>query len=88
MVTHSVALLPFWRVPLKAQGVMFDAVWPSDHIRQFRLEIAKTASGAEIDMVIRMPPSEIWAVEIKNGPAPKLDSYYSAICDDVRTNRK
>ena len=48
----------------------------------------RTAAGAEIDMVIRMPSSEIWAVEIKYGSAPKLGRHYSAICNDVGATRK
>ncbi|MFO7990470.1 MAG: DUF4143 domain-containing protein, partial [Desulfotignum sp.] len=48
----------------------------------------RTVAGAEIDMVIRMPSSEIWAVEIKYGSAPKLGKHYSKICDDVGATRK
>ena len=48
----------------------------------------RTAAGAEIDLVIKMPSSEIWAVEIKYGTAPKLGRQYSAICDDVGAVRK
>ncbi len=48
----------------------------------------RTAAGAKIDMVIRMPSSEIWAVEIKYGNAPKLGRHYSVICDDVDVTRK
>lgn len=48
----------------------------------------RTAAGAEIDLVIKMPSSEIWAVEIKHGSAPKLGKHYSAICDDVGAHRK
>ncbi len=48
----------------------------------------RTAAGAEIDLLIRMPPSEVWAVEIKYGTAPKLGKHYSAICDDVGATRK
>ncbi|BBO85453.1 ATPase [Desulfosarcina ovata subsp. sediminis] len=48
----------------------------------------RTAAGAEIDLVIRMPSSEIWAVEIKYGTAPKLGRHYSAICDDIGATRK
>lgn len=48
----------------------------------------RTAAGAEIDLVIRMPSSEIWAVEIKYGIAPKPGRHYSAICDDVGATRK
>jgi len=34
----------FLRVQLETQGVMFEAVWPAAHIRQFRLETGKTAA--------------------------------------------
>ena len=48
----------------------------------------RTAAGAEIDLVIKMPSSEIWAVEIKHGTAPKLGKHYSQTCDDVGATRK
>lgn len=43
----------------------------------------RTAAGAEIDLVIKLPSSEIWAIEIKHGVAPKLGKHYSQTCDDV-----
>lgn len=43
----------------------------------------RTAAGAEIDLVIKMPNAAIWAVEIKHGVAPKLGKHYSQSCDDV-----
>ncbi|MDO8272678.1 MAG: ATP-binding protein [Gammaproteobacteria bacterium] len=48
----------------------------------------RTAAGAEIDLVLKMPSSEIWAIEIKHGVAPKLGMHYSQICDDVDATRK
>lgn len=48
----------------------------------------RTAAGAEIDLVIQMPSSEIWAVEVKHGSAPKLGKHYSSICDDVGATHK
>jgi predicted AAA+ superfamily ATPase len=48
----------------------------------------RTAAGAEIDLVIKMPSSETWAVEIKHGVAPKLGKHYSQTCDDVGAARK
>lgn len=48
----------------------------------------RTAAGAEIDLVVRMSSSEIWAVEIKYGTAPKPGKHYSATCDDVGATRK
>ena len=48
----------------------------------------RTAAGAEIDLVIKMPNSEIWAVEIKHGHAPKIGKHYSTTCDDVGATHK
>ena len=48
----------------------------------------RTAAGAEVDLVIKMPSSEIWAIEIKYGVAPKLGKHYSQTCDDVGATHK
>lgn len=48
----------------------------------------RTAVGAEIDLVIKMPNGEVWAVEVKHGVAPKLSKYYSQTCDDVGATHK
>lgn len=48
----------------------------------------RTAAGAEVDLVIKMPSSEVWAVEIKYGVAPKPGKHYSQTCDDVGATHK
>ena len=48
----------------------------------------RTAAGAEVDLVIKMPNSEIWAVEIKFGVAPKLGKHFSQTCNDVGATHK
>ena len=48
----------------------------------------RTAAGAEIDLVIKMPSSEIWAEEIKHGVAPKIGKHYSQTCNDVGATHK
>ena len=48
----------------------------------------RTSAGAEIDLVIKMPNSEVWAVEIKFGVAPKLGKHFHRTCDDVGATRK
>ena len=45
-------------------------------------------AGAEIDLVIKMPSSAIWAVEIKHGTAPKLSKHYHQTCDDIGATQK
>ncbi|TVP77283.1 MAG: hypothetical protein EA353_10580 [Puniceicoccaceae bacterium] len=41
-----------------------------------------------IDLVVKMPASETWAIEIKHGTAPKPGKHYSETCDDVGADRK
>ncbi len=48
----------------------------------------RTAAGAEIDLVIRLPDSQIWAVEIKHGSAPKLSKHFNQTCDDIGATKK
>ncbi|HAZ94645.1 MAG TPA: ATPase [Porticoccaceae bacterium] len=48
----------------------------------------RTAAGAEIDLVIKMPSSDIWAVEIKHGVAPKIGKHYSKTCEDLSAKYK
>jgi uncharacterized protein len=35
-----------------------------------------------------MPNSEIWAVKIKYGVAPKIGQHFHQICEDIRASRK
>lgn len=48
----------------------------------------RTSAGAEIDLVIKMPNSEVWAVEIKHGVAPRLGKHFHQTCEDVGASRK
>ncbi len=48
----------------------------------------RTAVGAEVDLVIKMPNSEIWAVEIKFGVAPKLGKHFNQTCNDLGATHK
>ena len=46
------------------------------------------SAGSKIDLVIKMPNAEVWAVEIKYGVAPKLSKHYSRTCDDIGATQK
>ena len=48
----------------------------------------RSASGAEIDLVLEMPGAELWAIEIKRGLVPKLDRGFYHACEDLLPNRK
>jgi predicted AAA+ superfamily ATPase len=48
----------------------------------------RTAAGAEVDLVIKMPDAEVWAAEIKHGVAPKLGKHFNQTCEDIGASRK
>lgn len=48
----------------------------------------RTAAGAEIDLLVKMPNAEMWAIEIKSSVSPNLNPHYSKICDEVKAARK
>jgi len=48
----------------------------------------RTAAGAELDLVLRLPGNEIWAIEIKRTTAPKVSRGFHLAVDDIRADRK
>ena len=48
----------------------------------------RTAAGAEIDLLLKFSHREIWAIEIKNGTAPKVKSGFHQACDDIGVTQK
>jgi uncharacterized protein len=48
----------------------------------------RTAAGAEIDLVIKLPNAQVYAIEIKHGIAPKLGKHFHHTCEDVGATHK
>ncbi len=48
----------------------------------------RTAAGAEIDLLLKLSSKDLWAIEIKNGVAPKIKKGFYIACDDVKASRK
>ena len=48
----------------------------------------RTAAGAEVDLVVKMPSAELWAIEIKHGSAPSLSKHYRQTCADIGAARR
>jgi predicted AAA+ superfamily ATPase len=48
----------------------------------------RTATGAEIDLVLTLPGGKLWAVEIKRSSAPALDRGFHIACDDLKAERR
>ena len=48
----------------------------------------RTSVGAELDLVLRLPSGDIWAVEIKRTTAPKVSRGFHTGAEDIGANRK
>ena len=48
----------------------------------------RTSAGAELDLVLRLPGGDIWAVEIKRTTAPKVSRGFHTGAEDVKASRK
>lgn len=48
----------------------------------------RTAAGAELDLVLRLPGDDIWAIEIKRTTAPKVSRGFHLAVDDIKADRK
>jgi predicted AAA+ superfamily ATPase len=47
----------------------------------------RTAAGAEIDLIIRLPNNEIWAIEIKSGLKPGLGKGFHHALEDIQPQK-
>ncbi|MET4104538.1 putative AAA+ superfamily ATPase [Roseovarius sp. MBR-78] len=48
----------------------------------------RTSAGAELDLVLRLPGGDIWAVEIKRTTAPKVSRGFHVGAEDIKASRK
>ncbi len=48
----------------------------------------RTAAGAELDLVLRLPGGGIWAVEIKRSTAPKVSRGFHLAAEDIGADQK
>ena len=48
----------------------------------------RTSAGAELDLVLRLPDGNIWAIEIKRTTAPKVSRGFHTGAEDIKANRK
>lgn len=48
----------------------------------------RTAAGAELDLVLRLPGNAIWAIEIKRTTTPKVSRGFQLSVDDIKADRK
>ena len=86
-IDHYDALLSNPVLGKSWEGFVMDNIY-SVLPRRAETYFYRTAAGAEIDLVIKMPSSKVWAVEIKYGVAPKLGKHYRQTCEDVGATHK
>lgn len=48
----------------------------------------RTGAGAELDLVLRLPGGETWAIEVKRTTAPKVSRGFHLAAGDIRADRK
>lgn len=48
----------------------------------------RTAAGAELDLVLRLPGNDIWAIEIKRTTAPKVSRGFHLAVQDIKADRQ
>ncbi len=48
----------------------------------------RTAAGAEIDLILELPHSQRWAIEIKRSSAPKVAKGFHLACEDLQPQRR
>ncbi|WP_245725231.1 ATP-binding protein [Nitrosomonas halophila] len=54
---------------------------------QTKASFYRTSAGAEIDLILELPGSKIWALEIKSGLTPKLTKGFHNALEDIQPNR-
>ncbi len=48
----------------------------------------RTSAGAELDLILRLPQGEVWAIETKRATAPKLSRGFHIAAADIGATRK
>lgn len=54
---------------------------------QAKASFYRTSAGAEIDLILELPGSKIWTVEIKSGLTPKLVKGFHNALEDIQPDR-
>ena len=48
----------------------------------------RMSAGAEIDLLLELPGSQLWAIEIKHSLSPKVERGFHIACDDLQPARR
>ncbi|MBT1159324.1 ATP-binding protein [Aminobacter anthyllidis] len=53
-----------------------------------RLNFYRTSAGAEIDVLLTLPGSAVWAIEIKRSLAPKVEKGFHLAAEEIKPDRR
>lgn len=53
-----------------------------------QINFYRTSTGAEIDVLLTLPGSTVWAIEIKRSLAPKVEKGFHLAAEDIRPDRR
>ena len=48
----------------------------------------RTSAGAEVDLLLELPGSRLWAIEVKRSLSPKVERGFHSACDDLKPERR
>ncbi|MBT4921818.1 MAG: ATP-binding protein [Rickettsiales bacterium] len=48
----------------------------------------RTSSGAEIDLLLKISSTELWAIEIKSSTVPKIPKGFYSACEDIEATKR
>lgn len=68
------------------EGQMIEAI-AAHAPRSTDFHFYRTAAGAEIDLLLRLPGDRLWAIEFKRSHAPKAEKGFRIACDDLNPER-
>ncbi|MEO5324418.1 DUF4143 domain-containing protein [Mesorhizobium sp. CC13] len=53
-----------------------------------QMNFYRTSAGTEIDVLLTLPGSTVWAIEIKRSLAPKVEKGFHVAAEDIRPDRR
>jgi len=48
----------------------------------------RTSNGTEIDLLLSLPNSQLWAIEVKRNSAPKVERGFYSACADLKPHKR
>jgi len=86
-ITNLEALLSYPLVGASWEGYVIENIL-SVATTQIKSSFYRSSAGAEIDLILELPNSEIWAIEIKLTSSPKVERGFYNACEEINPTHK